>query len=84
MVSGDKASRNLTLGATRMWAVNFNALGKDPAVPIGEEAGWVITPVWTQKLRNTYIRRCQTDEICEDLTPHTDFMYVLYLYLFMM
>jgi hypothetical protein len=24
--------------------------GKDPAVPIGEEAGWAPEPVWTQRI----------------------------------
>jgi hypothetical protein len=26
------------------------ARGKDPAVPIGQEAGWGPEPVWTQRL----------------------------------
>jgi hypothetical protein len=28
--------------------------GKDPLVPIGQEAGWVPEPVWTQRLEEKY------------------------------
>jgi hypothetical protein len=32
--------------------------GKDPPVPIGQEAGWAPEPVWTQRLEEKSFRLC--------------------------
>jgi hypothetical protein len=33
-------------------------LGKDPSVPIGQEAGWAPEPIWTQRLVEKSFRFC--------------------------
>jgi hypothetical protein len=35
------------------------SLGKEPPVPIGQEAGWVPEPVWTQRLEKKSFCLCQ-------------------------
>jgi hypothetical protein len=34
-------------------------LGKEPPVPILQEAGWASEPVWTQRLEEKYFRLCR-------------------------
>jgi len=35
------------------------SLGEGPPVPILQEAGWALEPVWTQRLEEKFFRLCQ-------------------------
>jgi hypothetical protein len=39
------------------------APGKEPPVPIVQEAGWAPEPVWTQRLEDKYFRLCRVSNL---------------------
>jgi hypothetical protein len=47
------------VGGQRHVPAAFHPRGKEPSVPIVQEAGWAPEPVWTQRLEEKSFRLCR-------------------------